>query len=216
MTHVLAVCGSRREESYTRVGLEVALDEAAKAGASTALLDLREVDLPPLDADLDAEEQGDGARLLAAVDEADAVLLGTPVYHGSYSGVLKNALDYCGFDEFEGKTVGLLAVAGGSFPVTALDHLRSVCRALDCWVVPHHAAIPRAHRHVTYDDEGDADGDDGADGDEEGAIGNRKGRITDADLDERVRVLGRRVVQYANIEPDPATFEAGENVGATD
>jgi NAD(P)H-dependent FMN reductase len=205
MTHVLAVCGSRREESYTRVGLETALDEAAKAGASTALLDLRTLDLPPLDADRDAEEQGDGARLLAAVDEADAVLLGTPVYHGSYSGVLKNALDYCGFDEFEGKTVGLLAVAGGSFPVTALDHLRSVCRALDCWVVPHHAAIPQAYKHVTYDD---ADGDD--------ATGDRVGHITDEDLAERVRVLGRRVVQYANIEPDPATFEACENVGATD
>jgi NAD(P)H-dependent FMN reductase len=214
MTHVLAVCGSRREESYTRVGLETALDEAAKAGASTALLDLRELDLPPLDADLDAEEQGDGARLLAAVDEADAVLLGTPVYHGSYSGVLKNALDYCGFDEFEGKTVGLLAVAGGSFPVTALDHLRSVCRALDCWVVPHHAAIPQAYKHVTYDD-ANGDGDDENE-DEDDATGDRTGRITDDDLAERVRVLGRRVVQYANIEPDPATFEASENVGATD
>jgi NAD(P)H-dependent FMN reductase len=196
MTHVLAICGSRRDESYTRAALETALDEAAQAGASTELLDLRTLDLPPLDADRAADEQGDGARLLAAVDGADAVVLGTPVYHGSYSGVLKNALDYCGFDEFEGKTVGLLGVAGGSFPVTALDHLRSVCRALNCWVVPHQAAVPGAYRHVTYDD--------------------GEGRITDDDLAERVRVLGRRVVQYANIEPDPETFEAGENVGAGD
>jgi NAD(P)H-dependent FMN reductase len=194
MTHVVAVCGSRRQESYTRVALRTALDEAERAGASTELLDLRTTDLPPLDADRDADEQGDGAALLATVDAADAVILGTPVYHGSYSGVLKNALDYCGFDEFEGKTVGLLAVAGGSFPVTALDHLRSVCRALDCWVVPHHAAVPRAYEHV------DADA----------------GRITDDGLDERVRVLGRRVVQYASIEPDPETFEASENVGAGD
>jgi hypothetical protein len=42
------------------------------------------------------------------------------------------------------------------------------------------------------------------------------GRITDEGLDERVRVLGRRVVEYASIEPDPTTFEAGENVGARD
>ena len=196
MTHVLAVCGSRRDESTTRAALNTVLDEATRAGASTELLDLRRLDLPPLDADLDAADQGDGAQLLAAVDAADAVVLGTPVYHGSYSGVLKNALDYCGFDEFEQKTVGLLAVSGGSFPVTALDHLRSVCRALDCWVVPHQAAIPRAYSHVSYED-----GD---------------GRITDADLEERVRVLGRRVVQYAKIEPDPASFEASENVGAGD
>jgi NAD(P)H-dependent FMN reductase len=193
-THVLAISGSRRRKSATRAALTAALDEAATAGATTELLDLRTLDLPPLDADRDAEDLGDGARLLRAVDGADAVLLGTPVYHGSYSGVLKNALDYCGFDEFEGKTVGLLAVAGGSFPVTALDHLRSVCRALNCWVVPHQAAIPQAYKHVTY-----ADGE---------------GRLENDDLEERVRVLGRRVVQYANIEPDPSTFEADENVGA--
>jgi NAD(P)H-dependent FMN reductase len=195
-THVLAICGSRREESATRVALTAALDEAEAAGATTELLDLRSVDLPPLDADDDAEDQGDGARLLRAVDDADAVLLGTPVYHGSFSGVLKNALDYCGFDEFEGKTVGLLAVAGGSFPVTALDHLRSVCRALNCWVVPHQTAIPKAYKQVSY-----ADGE---------------GHLENDELEERVRVLGRRVVQYANIEPDPSTFEAGENVGAGD
>jgi NAD(P)H-dependent FMN reductase len=195
-THVLAICGSRRDESYTRVALETALDEASSVGATTELLDLRTLDLPPLDADVDAAAQGDGARLAETVDEADAVVLGTPVYHGSFSGVLKNALDYCGFDEFEEKTVGLLAVSGGSFPVTALDHLRSVCRALNCWVLPHQAAIPQAYRHVTYD-EGD-------------------GRLTNDDLEERVRVLGRRVVQYARIEPDPATFESGENVGAGD
>ena len=196
MTHVLALCGSRRDESATRAALDVALAAAEAAGASTELFDLRTVDLPPLDADRDAADQGDGAQLLAAVDAADAVVLGTPVYHGSYSGVLNNALDYCGFDEFEGKTVGLLGVAGGSFPVTALDHLRSVCRALNCWVLPHQAAIPRASQHVSYS--------------------GGEGRITSDDLDERVRVLGRRVVQYATIEPEPATFEAGENLGADD
>jgi len=28
------------------------------------------------------------------------------MYHGSYSSTLKTALDYCGFEEFEDKTVG--------------------------------------------------------------------------------------------------------------
>jgi NAD(P)H-dependent FMN reductase len=111
------------------------------------------------------------------------------MYHGSYSGVLKNALDHCGFDEFEGKTVGLLGVAGGAFPITALEHLRSVCRALDAWVLPHQAAVPRASSAF----EGGAFVDDG--------------------IEERVATLGRRVVEYARIEPDPSTFESGQNVG---
>jgi NAD(P)H-dependent FMN reductase len=187
---VVAVAGSLRDESYTRLGLDHALRGADAAGGRTRLLDLRDYELPPLDADKD--EQGDSAALTAAIREADSVLLGTPVYHGSYSGVLKNALDYCGFAEFEHTTVGLLAVAGGAFPVTALEHLRSVGRALNAWVVPHQAAIPRPSR--VFED----------------------GEFTDDALGERVRVLGRRAVEYASIEPDPGTFEGGQNVGARD
>ncbi|ELZ82973.1 NADPH-dependent FMN reductase [Haloferax elongans ATCC BAA-1513] len=189
-THVVAIAGSLRDHSYTRFALQYALDGAESAGATTELVDLREFDLPPLNADLD--EQGDSAELIRIVDEADAVILGTPVYHGSYSGVLKNALDYCGFDEFSEKTVGVLAVAGGSFPVTALEHLRSVCRALNAWVLPHQAAVPRVSSAF--------------DGDE----------LLDENLVERVERLGRDAVNYANIEPEPATFESTENVGGDD
>jgi NAD(P)H-dependent FMN reductase len=186
--HVVGIAGSLRDGSYTRVGIERALDAAADAGGTTELLDLREFDLPVFDAD--NREAGDAPALTRSIREADAILLGTPVYHGSYSAPLKNALDYCGFDEFENKTVGLLAVAGGGFPITALEHLRSVCRALNCWVIPHQAAIPRA-RNVVED-----------------------GAITDEGIDERVTRLGEEAVQYANIEPDPPCLESTENVGA--
>ena len=188
--HVVGVVGSLRDQSYTRVGIERALAAAEERGATTELLDLREFDLPVFDAD--RREAGDAVEFADRVHAADSILLGTPVYHGSYSGVLKNALDYCGFDEFEHKTVGLLAVAGGSFPITALEHLRSVCRALNCWVIPHQAAIPKARNYVA------------------------DGQITDADIDERVAKLGEEAVKYANIEPDPACFESTENVGADD
>jgi NAD(P)H-dependent FMN reductase len=189
-THVVALCGSLREGSKTRVALTVALDAARERGATADLLDLREYDLPLFDADED--DPGDAAALTRAVREADAVLLGTPVYHGSYSSPLKTAIDYCGFDEFEGTTVGLLAVGGGRFPVTALEHLRSVCRALDAWVLPHEVAVPRSHEAVQDD------------------------AVTDADLRDRVETLGERAVRYADIEADPETFESTENVGAED
>jgi NAD(P)H-dependent FMN reductase len=191
---VVAICGSLRAESHTRKGLEHALDAAAEAGGETELLDLREWDLPVYDAD--ASDAGDADAFTARVREADAILLGTPVYHGSYATPLKNALDYCGFDEFENKTVGLLAVAGGSFPITALEHLRSVCRALNAWVLPHQAGIPRARDAF----EGDA----------------TEWRFVDADAADRVAVLGERAVEYATIEPDPPCMESTENVGAED
>ncbi|WP_420182746.1 NADPH-dependent FMN reductase [Haloarcula sp. KBTZ06] len=188
--HIVGVVGSLREESYTRVGIERALVAAEELGATTELLDLQKFDLPVFDAD--HREVGDAVEFADRVHAADSILLGTPVYHGSYSGVLKNALDYCGFDEFEHKTVGLLAVAGGGFPITALEHLRSVCRALNCWVIPHQAAVPNAHNHIA------------------------DGQIVDADIEERVTSLGEEAVKYANIEPDSACFESTENVGADD
>ena len=189
-THVVAICGSLRDDSYTRKSLRIALQAAADAGASTELLDLRDWELPVYDADED--DAGDGDAFRERVRAADSVLLGTPVYHGSFATPLKNALDYCGFDEFEDTTIGLLAVAGGRFPITALEHLRTVGRALDAWVIPHQVAVPRAGSAY----EGDA--------------------LVDEELREMIEVLGREAVQYANIEADPASFESGENVGADD
>jgi NAD(P)H-dependent FMN reductase len=188
--HVAALVGSLRDRSYTRLAAREVLDAAEARGATTDLIDLREFDLPVFDAD--EREAGDAEELTRRIREADSVLLATPVYHGSYSSVLKNALDYCGFDEFDHTTVGLLAVAGGGFPSPALDHLRIVGRAVNAWVVPHQVALPHASRH--FED----------------------GRLVDESLRDRVDTLGERLVQYANIEPDPETIEAAENVGAGD
>jgi NAD(P)H-dependent FMN reductase len=189
-TDVIAICGSLRDGSHSRNGLQVALGAAERSGATTELLDLREWDLPVYDPD--DEDAGDAETFRQRVRDADSILLGTPVYHGSFSTPIKNALDYCGFDEFENKTVGLLCVAGGSFPVTALEHLRSVGRSLDCWVIPHQAAIPRASGAF----EGDT--------------------LVDETIRDRVETLGREAVEYANIEPDPKSLEGCENVGADD
>jgi NAD(P)H-dependent FMN reductase len=183
---VVAISGSLRASSHTRLSLNRALEVAEQNGGSTELVDLREYDLPSINPD--DEEPVDAERLTTTVREADAVLLGTPVYHGSFSAPLKNALDYCGFDEFEDTTVGLLAVAGGSFPVSALDHLRTVCRAVNAWVLPHQAAIPNVYNQIEGDE------------------------IIDETIAERVETLGERAVEFAQIEPDPPCLESEQNV----
>lgn len=188
--HVAAVCGSLRDESTTRIALERALEAADRAGASTELLDLREFELPIFDADRDREAAGDAEELAVRIREADSIVLGSPMYHGSYASPLKIALDYCGFDEFRGKTVGLLGVSGGAFPVTTLEHMRSVCRALNAWVIPHEVAV--ANSHSAFE----------------------AGEFADPKLEDRVVTLGRRAVQYATIEPDPDSFESDQNIGA--
>jgi NAD(P)H-dependent FMN reductase len=188
---IAAVVGSLREDSYTRPACRDALSAAAEfEGVETDCIDLRSLSLPIYDAD--ADDAGDAPELRSRIRRADAVILGSPVYHGSYSSALKNALDYCGFDELEETTVGLLCVAGGAFPTTTLDHLRSVSRALNAWVLPHQVAIPRARNCFEGDE------------------------LVDDDVRERVETLGRRTVEYATIEPDPRTLESTQNVGADD
>ncbi|NHN47947.1 NAD(P)H-dependent oxidoreductase [Halostella sp. JP-L12] len=187
---VAAVCGSLNDDSKTRAVLETALDAAAAAGAMTDLIDLRDYELLPYG--WEGRDASDAVDLRRRVREADAVLLGTPVYHGSYSGALKNALDYCKRDDFDGTAVAGLAVAGGGFPGSTLEHLREVALTLDAWPLPCEVAVPNSGTTV------------GADG------------IRDGDIERRVRELGEALVRYAGVEgypeaaapaPEPASVD---------
>ena len=188
--HVIALCGSLRKESRTRIALCEVLAAARTAGATTELVDLRAFELLSLYADCSdassADRDGTNADVLReTIANADAVVLGTPNYHGSYSGALKDALDHCGRDEFAGTTVGLLETAGGEFPGSALAHLRTVSRTLRAWTLPTEVAIPNAHEAVS----------------EEG--------IDDEDVAARARRLGRELVDYADVSSGPETSDRG-------
>lgn len=63
--NVVALCGSLRDESRTRIALNETLDAARDAGAQTELVDLREYELPALKA---ASHVPDAAKLRATVE----------------------------------------------------------------------------------------------------------------------------------------------------
>jgi NAD(P)H-dependent FMN reductase len=191
---VVAICGSLRDSSRTRVALREALAAAKDIGATTELINLEDYELPSLNA-VDGDVP-DARTLRRSVEQADSVLLGTPNYHGSYSGALKNALDYCGRDEFEGKTVGLLEVAAGDFPGSALIHLRTVSRTLRAWTLPTEVAVP----------------------DSSAVVDNN--RITDSEIADRTHRLGRELALYAGVSDFPEQTEripaSGINSAAND
>ena len=178
---VLAVSSSLRAESYTRTALKYVPEAAEDAGAETTLLDLGAYDLPVYNPDID--DQGDGAAVMKLAREADAIAIGTPVYHGTFSGAFKNFHDYCGWDEFEDTTVGLLATAGGGSYGPTLDHLRSTMRGVHAWVLPHQVGIRNAADKFEYDP---------------AAIDERA--FIDSSLEDRVEKLGRQLVEYAFID----------------
>ena len=76
------------------------------------------------------------AELQSKAREADFFVLGSPNYHGSYSGILKNALDHLTMDDFKMKPVGLIGNSGGIVSAEPLSHLRLIVRTLLGIAVP--------------------------------------------------------------------------------
>jgi NAD(P)H-dependent FMN reductase len=172
---VVGICGSLRETSYTRMAVRLALEGAREFGSETELIDLREYQLAFCDGRKARDYPADVLKLKRRVKAARGIILGTPLYHGSFSGVLKNAIDLMGFDEFEGKMIGLVGVSGGrGGAIDALNSLRSVGRVLHAWVIPEQISIPQAWK--AFD---------------------ASGRLHDAELADKVRQLGRQVARFA-------------------
>jgi NAD(P)H-dependent FMN reductase len=166
-----------RANSYTKMALEIALEGAAETGAETSLLNLRDFDLGFAGLDNTTATESGLERLSSEVRSAHGILLGTPEYHGSFSGVLKNALDLMGFEEFEGKMIGLVGVSAGRMGAfDALNTLRNVGRALHAWVVPEQVSIPEASKVFAS-----------------------SGELKDPDIALRLRHLGFRVAEFAKL-----------------
>lgn len=171
---IIGIAGSQRDESYTRLTVALALQGAKEYGAEVELIDLRDFALPFCEGKTSETEEADVLRLRAKVAGAQGVILGTPEYHGSFSGVLKNALDLMGFDEFEGKLVGLVGVSGGGMgAIPAVQGLQVVARALHAWTVPQQATIPQARRQF------------------------ENGKLKNPDLEARVKEVGKQVARFA-------------------
>lgn len=189
MTRVVAVNGSLRDGSYTKAALHYALDAAEETGAETDFIDLAAVDLPLYDPDADVEDAGDAADLMARMRAADGVILGSPVYHDSYSAAFRSFHDYCSFDEYENTVVGLLVSAGGGTIANTLADMRGTVRGVHGWTLPLQVGIRGARNYFDERDEPADPGEIGSDSDYE---------FTDDSLRTRTCKLGYRVGVYAD------------------
>ncbi len=173
---VVGICGSIRSGSNTRMALKIALEGAQEVGVQTQLIDLKDYHLVFCDGKEDESAYPEDVfKLRREVKQARGIILGTPEYHGGFSGVLKNALDLMGFDEIEGKMIGLVGVSGGAMgAANALDSLRTIGRALHAWLIPEQASIAEAWK-----------------------VFDESGKMKNADLEDRVREVGRKVARFA-------------------
>ncbi|MBD1837401.1 NAD(P)H-dependent oxidoreductase [Coleofasciculus sp. FACHB-64] len=144
MVKIVGIGGSLRAESQSQLALNLAALRMRSLGAEVEVLDLRQMNLPFCNGEKEFPDFPDVAKMRKAVAEADGLILATPEYHGSVSGVLKNALDLMSFDQLSDKVAGLISVLGGQSNSNALNDLRVIMRWVHAWVIPEQIAIGQA------------------------------------------------------------------------
>ena len=126
--------------------LRAVLSAVTGLGGEVEVFSGLDLDLPPYHSG--AVVPAAARDYVTAVRRADALVISSPGYHGTVSGLVKNALDY--LEELrgdrrpylDGRAVGLIAVARGwQASVSTLGTLRQVVHALRGWPTPLGLAI---------------------------------------------------------------------------
>jgi FMN reductase len=134
MTSAVGISGSPSRESKSRRLLAHALARCADAGLATRLIDLCELPAEDL---LGRAKSASIIDALTSVADARIVIIGTPVYRASYSGMLKVFFDLFSMEALEGKIAIPIATAGGPAHQLVIDHaLRPLLASVGAQVVP--------------------------------------------------------------------------------
>ena len=175
---ITGVCGSLSANGATKKALSVALNGAAEYGADTTMVELRNMDLVFYGSVPQDEYPQDVIQLRKTLRASQGIILATPEYHGTLTGVLKNMLDLMSIEDFETKIIGLVGVAGGNIgAINSLNTLKTICRNLHCWVLPQEVSI--ANSAEAFDDDGLA---------------------KDPALEQRLLNVGRQLVKFASVQ----------------
>lgn len=139
---IIGLGGTTRAGSSTERALGFALAAAEAAGAEVELIAGPDLILPMYSPET-PERTPEARRIVAALRRAHGVIIASPGYHGSLSGLIKNALDYVedmrgdAVPYLDGRAVGLIACASGwQATGTTLVALRSIIHALRGWPTP--------------------------------------------------------------------------------
>ena len=185
---VVGIGGTIGGVSSTERALRIALDAVEREGYRTTMFGGADMARLPLYDPKATTRTDDERAFVDAIRAASAVIIASPGYHGSISGVVKNALDLLeetardeGRPYLADMPVGLIATAyGWQATGSTIAALRSIVHALRGWPTPFAAAI---NTQVTkFDAEGGAN---------------------DPAVLEQLRLVGRQVARFAPLN-EPA------------
>jgi FMN reductase len=177
---VVGLGGTLRANSSTERALRYCLASVERQGGRTRLFRGADIDLP-MYVPHELSRTPKAAQLVSALRDADAVVVASPGYHGSVSGLIKNALDYIE-DLREDPRVyldntpwGCITCAyGWQAAVGTLSHLRNIGHALRAWPTPLGVAINSADQ-----------------------IWDQNGELTDASIKSELELMATQVLSFA-------------------
>ena len=154
---ILAFAGSTRAGSFNKQLVNIAALASRSAGAEVTVADLRDLSMPLYDGDLEAASglPENAKKFKKLLREHDGLLISSPEYNSSITGVLKNAIDWASRAEsddepalvcFRGKVAALMSASpGGLGGLRGLVHLRSILGNIGVIVLPDQISISSAH-----------------------------------------------------------------------
>ena len=162
--NILAFCGSLRTGSVNKKTLAIAVRGAKYAGAHVETIDLRELDLPLYDGDIESESGvPENATLLQEkMRNSDGFLIASPEYNSSISGALKNMIDWTSRPNgdhpagasYSGKACVLMSASpGGLGGLRGLFDVRKILSTMGVVVLPQQVAVQGAFK--AFDDDGE-------------------------------------------------------------
>lgn len=188
---IVGLGGTTRQGSSSEQAARLALRYAESFGAEVVMLSGPELVMPMYAPESPARAP-EAQRLVELLRRADGVIIASPGYHGSISGLLKNALDYTEdmrsdpLVYFEGRSVGCIACAAGwQATGTTLAALRSIVHALRGWPTPMGVQINTAGKVFAPDGSALEDG-----------------------TDRQVRLMAEQVVEFARMRATSKHIEA--------
>ncbi len=179
---VVGIGGTIGGISSTERALRIALEAASEQGFRTRMFGGADMAKLPLYDPKATSRTPEEREFVEAVRDASALIIASPSYHGSISGVVKNALDLLEETAQDADRpyladmpVGLIATAyGWQATGSTIAALRSIVHALRGWPTPFAAAI---NSQITkFDDEGGA---------------------SDAAVVDQLRMIGHQVARFA-------------------
>lgn len=183
---IIAFAGSTRKDSYNKKLVKIAAEGAKEAGAEVTYIDLEDYPLPLFDEDLEKSEglPENGRKLKDLFLEHNGLLISSPEYNSSYSGVFKNTIDwlsrpvdgYPPLECFTDKVAVLMAASPGSLGgLRGLFQLRSLFSNIKVTVLPDQIALTSA-----------------------GSAFENETTLKDAKMHDSIRELGKKLTETIN------------------